>query len=418
MRRRIALLVGATTSAIILGFVVPLGLLVRQLAHDRAMTAATDEANTVALLVSNVHDDPAIVDVVATMTKRAGSRISVVAPDAASQVVDPTVTDDIERARAGASFTRVIDDGVAIVRPVVTDDGTYVVRGIVSTAQLRQGVGRAWGAIGGLGAVLLMAALGLANFLGKRVSTPVTDLVRVAHRLHDGEIDARATPSGPPETVELGEALNQLAERVSELLMAERAAVGDLAHRLRTPVTALRLDAESVADPLLATRLQEHVGRLQRAIDAIVRDARRPLQHTLWARCDARAAVAERMFFWSALAEDQGRPVRVELPAGTLPAAVDAVDLTDVLDVLVDNVFAHTAEEVGFAVRLRGIDGAVELIVSDTGPGIPPDGGGAHRQGSTGLGLQIARRTVTAIGGSFEVVSGPGTTVTVTLPTP
>ena len=76
-------------------------------------------------------------------------------------------------------------------------------------------------------------------------------------------------------------ALNRLAERITELLAAERAAVGDLSHRLRTPVTALRLDVESVRDPQLAARLQEHVEHLQRTVDAIVKDARRPVRATM-----------------------------------------------------------------------------------------------------------------------------------------
>ena len=86
----------------------------------------------------------------------------------------------------------------------------------------------------------------------------------MAHQLREGDLHARAEVRGTEETQELARALNGLADRTGELLAAERAAVGDLSHRLRTPVTALRLDAEAVRDPELAARLQEHIASLQR----------------------------------------------------------------------------------------------------------------------------------------------------------
>ena len=149
----------------------------------------------------------------------------------------------VSRARAGEAFTLLGDDGAQVVVPVVTERGTVVVRTAVSGGDLRQGVATAWLIFAGLGAVLLFIAVVGADRLGRRVSAPVTELAAVAHRLRAGELDARAVPRGPVETVELGAALNRLADRIGELLTAEREAVADLSHRLRTPVTALRLDA-------------------------------------------------------------------------------------------------------------------------------------------------------------------------------
>lgn len=419
MRRRIGWLVAATTSAVILGFVIPLCLLVQTLAHERAVSTAHDDADDVALIVSGLHGDPGLADVVRTATASTFATTSVVTPrgtvlgDADSDLAsDP----DVVRARDGAAFTTSDDAGVTILTPVVTADGTYVIHARASDEQLSAGVTKAWVALGLLGLALIILALVIADRLARRISTPVTDLADVALRLRDGELDVRAEPSGPPETVELADALNQLADRISELLVAERAAVGDLSHRLRTPVTALRLDAETVAEPEVAERLQAHVAHLQRTIDAIVRDARRPVRHTIRAGCDARAVVADRMAFWAALAEDQGRPVRVGLPDGPTPVAVDATDLTDVLDVLVDNVFAHTPEDAAIDVVLEARVGHVVLEVADAGPGIGSTARPGEKPGSTGLGLQIARRTVAAIGGTIAIRSGPGTTVTLSLP--
>ena len=422
MRRRISWLVAATTSAIVLAFVIPLCLLVRTLAEDRALADGSEEARSVAVLVSGLEDDPSLDELVAQTDARYAADTSVLLTDGSVLGTDEDLAADplVQEAAGGAAFTEVDDEGAAILVPVATEDGTSVVRTTVSTELMRAGVRRAWFSILGLGALLLLASIVVADRLGRRVSTPVTELAAVATRLHEGDLDARAEPRGPEETVELGETLNRLADRIVELLAAERSAVGDLSHRLRTPVTALRLDAESMTDDEVAGRMQGHIEQLQRTIDAIVRDARRPLHRTLTATCDATAVVRERAAFWAALAEDQGRPVSLVLPDGPLPVGLEASDLTDILDVLVDNVFAHTPDDTAFEISLLQGPGHGVLEVRDAGPGLPELGAGdkaAPRPGTTGLGLQIVRRTAARVGGHLDLVPGPaGVRARVTLP--
>jgi signal transduction histidine kinase len=422
MRRHIGWLVGATTSAAILALVIPLCLLVRTIAEDRALASGNQEARNVAILVSSLHGDPELAELVAAVDERGPALTSVLAPGGTVLgTPDPDMADDAEVARAatGQAFTDQDGDGARIFVPVaVGPSQTYVVRTTVADDTMRSGVAEAWLLIVALGLALILAALAVADRLARTVSTPVTDLAEVALRLKDGELDARAVPTGPPETRELAEALNQLADRITELLVAERAQVGDLSHRLRTPVTALRLDAEAVTDEELAGRLQTHIAALQRTIDAIVRDARRPLRHSMRAGCDARAVVRDRVAFWAALAEDQQRRLTVDITERPVHVPVDASDLTDVVDVLVDNVFAHTADDVAFSVSFHERDGHAQLLVVDEGPGIAAGDSATPRPGTSGLGLQIARRTVAGIGGELTVqsVPGRGTAVSVTLP--
>jgi signal transduction histidine kinase len=418
--RRIACLVAATTSAVILAFVVPLCLLVRELAQDRAMAAGEQEARNVAVLVSGLHGDATLADLVTAVDDRSRVLTSVLTPDHAvlGRPDDELARDhDVRRARReGSAFTVMSSDGGKVLVPVVTSEGTFVVRTMVPTESMRAGVNRAWASIGSLGILLILLSVGIAVRLGRRVSTPVTDLAEVALRFKDGDLDARATIAGPPETAALARAFNQLADRVTELLEAERSQVGDLSHRLRTPVTALRLDAEAIEDPEKAARLQGHIAHLQRMIDSIVRDARRPLQQTLRSSCEAADVIRDRMAFWGALAEDQGRPLQVEVAHGALRVPLDAGGLSDVLDVLVDNVFAHTADAVGFRVSLERHGERVRLQVADDGPGLPADTEGGQRPGSSGLGLQIVRRTAGAVGGELILTSGDGTTADLWLP--
>jgi signal transduction histidine kinase len=421
MRRRIGLLVAATTSAVVLAFVIPLCLLVRNMAEDRAMADADQEARNIAILVSSLHDDATLPDVVGAVDQRSSATTTVVLADGTTLGSGSVRADDpdVVKGQAGAAFTRNTTDGARTVVPVITTDGTDVVVTDVTDAQLHRGVAGAWAAIVGLGLLLLVLASVVAVQLGRRISTPVTRVAEVADRLREGELGARAPLEGPPETQALAEALNRLAERITELLVAERAAVGDLSHRLRTPVTALRIDVEGVDDDTLAERLRQHVGTLQRSIDAIVNEARRPVRHDMASTCDAVAVVRERVAYWSPLAEDQGRALAVDLAAEPAPVPLDAVDLRDVVDVLIDNVFAHTPEGVAFEVSLRR-DGteAVRLVVSDHGPGPVATAPGAGRPGHTGLGLEIVRRTVEPAGGTVEIGAAPkgGTVVGVRLP--
>ena len=136
---------------------------------------------------------------------------------------------------------------------------------------------------------------------------------------------------------------------------------------------------------MLAARLSDHIQSLQRSIDAIVKEARRPVRTDLAAAGDATAAVRARAAYWSALAEDQGRTMTVSLPDHPLVVPVAADDLADVVDVLVDNVFAHTPDGTAFEIGLEHVDGAVVLVVADDGPGIaidrPRRPGGQHRAG-------------------------------------
>ncbi|MEQ6901862.1 HAMP domain-containing sensor histidine kinase [Nocardioides sp. YIM 152588] len=403
MQRRISWLVVAATSTIVIAFVVPLCLLVRTLAEDRAMAAADQEARNVAILVSGLGDDPQLADLVADIDSRGIPTTGVLTSDGRQLGGGDDLADDPEvlRAREGEAFTVVDDEGGRVLLPVILDTGTQVVRSSVTEADLHRGVAGAWAGIIGVCALLLAAAAWVAWRSGRRISEPLREVAATAHRLSDGDLAARAEVGGTDETQELARALNGLAERTVELLAVERAAVADLSHRLRTPVTALRLDAEAVSDAEVAQRLQAHIAVLQRTIDAIVREARRPVRTDLAARCDAVATVRARMEFWRPLAEDQARAMTVSLPDGDLPVPLADEDLRDLVDVLLDNVFAHTPEGSAMRIDLRAEGDGVVLTVADAGPGLAD--GPVERVGSTGLGLDIAARTAGGAGGGLTV---------------
>jgi signal transduction histidine kinase len=298
--------------------------------------------------------------------------------------------------------------GIAVYLYADSDLGGVVVRSAIPENKLHAGVWTATGIIAGLGLGLLAAAIVAADQLARRVSKPLARVAAAADAMREGDLETRVPVSGPSEVVTMATALNRLADRVGRLLASERDAVADLSHRLRTPVTALRLDTELIQEPEVAERLRGHITQLERTVDAIVHDARRPTRSDAAGSCDAAKVVRERVAFWSALAEEQERPLRTAVPEDRqLMARVNASDLADVVDVLLDNVFAHTDDGVPLEVWVvPRADGAVVLTVEDGGTGLPAGdivSRGNSGAGSTGLGLDIARRTALASGGWLEL---------------
>ncbi|MBC6461232.1 sensor histidine kinase [Actinomadura sp. HBU206391] len=412
MKRRLTLLVAATTSLVLLAFLVPLALLVRTVAADRATGAATLEAESAAALVTTLDRrdlGPAL--------ERAGTGewpVTVFLPSGDVIGSPAPRSPAVDLAARGDSITAQAPGGREILVAVQgLPEGTAVVRTFVPDSELTRGVMRAWAILAALGLVLLGLSLVVARRMARSLVHPALDLAAVSHRLAAGDLDARAEPAGPTELREVSAALNHLAGRIRELLAQEREAAADLSHRLRTPLTALRLDIESLRSPEEAARVGASVDALERAVTQIIEDARRPTRtRDASGGCDAAEVVADRVRFWAVLAEDQDRRLTAPVPATPLPVALDRDDLTACVDALLGNVFAHTPEGTAFAVRLEPRpEGGARLTVADEGPGFAtsrPLERGASGAGSSGLGLDIVKRAAESSGGALSVDRSAG----------
>lgn len=406
-----SVLVAATTSAIVLAFLIPLALLLRNLAEHNAITLASLKAQSLASQAATDQAD------IAKLQPFVGNTLygsmTLILPNG-QQYGAPMPKQDpyLAKAQQGQPQTvQVGSDAVIYVlaagRRADNQSGTVVVRAVIPERLLHQGVTRATMILAALGMLLLLAAVLAADRLARRFTAPIRAVAAAADAMQRGQLDTRVPERGPPEVVALGRALNRLVTRVEQLLAAERDSVADLSHRLRTPVTALRLDTEGIRDPELAERLRDHVSALERTVDAIVHDARRPSRSQAVASCEVGRVVRERVAFWSALADDQGRALRLAVPQRQLRARLSAADLADVVDALLDNVFAHTEDGVPVEVWVAPrADDAIVLTVEDGGPGLPAGdivSRGRSGAGSTGLGMDIVRRAALASGGSMEL---------------
>ncbi|MFK8847625.1 sensor histidine kinase [Streptomyces sp. Ac-502] len=368
------------------------------------------------------------------------------------------VTDAVRLARYGRAFTyEPPSGGRTVLVPVQgVAGGTAVVLVALSESQLYAGTLASSLELAGIGVALVLLGLLVADRLGARLVGSARRLSRVADRLAAGDLAARAEPSGPPELRAVAREVNHLADRIDGFLTAERENAADLAHRLRTPVAALRLDAEGLRDPAEAERIAADVAALERSVDDIIRTAREPLRAaarrgaagpgaaarrgasgpgptdagtagpgtasaagTQRPPCADLSAIArERADFWRPLAEDQGRELAFEAPGGPAVVRADPAGLAAAVDALIGNVFDHTPDGAGLRVTVaRAVSGGCLLTVEDDGPGFPaghvPERGRSGG-GSTGLGLDIVRRSAEESGGSLEcgAASGGGARVT------
>jgi len=407
MRLRVSLLVVATSSLVLVSFLVPLALVLRTLAADRATSAAAAEAQSLAPLVTTLPPSSLRLTV-DQLNAETSTPVTVFLPSGAELGRPEPVTVAVRLALSGRSFSAEAPGGEQVL--VVVEGlagGSAVIRAFVPASVLRHGVSRAWLLLGGVGLLLLLLSVLVADQLARSLVRPLAALAQASDRLAAGELSARAAVTGPPEVRRAGAGLNRLAVRIGELLAHERETVADLSHRLRTPLTALRIDAESLRDGAEMERLLADVGAVERTVSEIIREARRPGGGGVEVICDAARVVAERAAFWWPLAEDQDRRMTVEVSREPVPVLVAADDLATCVDNLLGNVFAHTPEGAGFAVRLsRRAGGGAWLVIADDGPGFgdaDPTLRGRSSGGSTGLGLDIARRLAEASGGTLTI---------------
>jgi signal transduction histidine kinase len=413
MRRRILLLVVGMTTLVVLAFAIPLVFLVRGAVAQRADDLTVSVARDVSLrLARSTHTSSQLRKLKRSYPPRTVT-ITAMPPGQ-----DPdgdghpgpgrpdTPLQDVPGGREAVAFAPGDNNAAGLqVRVFESDDVRYA-------------GAHSWYLLLGLASLgLVLVGVAAGELLTRRITRPLLDTAQTAQQLSVGDTAARAPTDGPREVAEVGKALNRLADRIDELIAEERETVADLSHRLRTPLTTLRLDAEALRDPDEAERVGTHVSELERMLTAVIYAARRPQREGRMPSSDAAAVVGERVEFWSALTDEQGRGSDVSLADGPLLVRAAAEDLAAAVDALLENVVAHTPDGTNFAVRLVRTDTGAQLEVADDGPGIPDAAElrGRSDRGSSGLGLDIVRRCAEGSGGTMTIGRSPSGGALVTL---
>jgi len=427
LRTQITVLGVGTAALVVVLSAIPIAVLLRNKAYDESQQRATYAAQSTADYMSAGRYDGAMlasylqrlndrvstpVTVIEPHGRQVGAPLSAAARTAALRTPEPALGDDDADNLGQVSQPEKsrIDDGQVVQVFCQTGGGRARV---VATAEndLTSATVRDQNLAVGAVALLLIALAWLAaDLVGRRIARPLGLTADTANALSRGDLQARAPVSGPPEVARVADELNALAARIEELLTHERENAADLSHRLRTPLTAVRLSVEALPESPERSELESHVAGVERSLTQLIRAARRGDREGLHPSCDAAAVVRERVAFWRPLVEDQSRTCEVILPRSPALVRLVAHDLAGALDGLIENAVAHTPEGVPIAVRVTpsdSIDDGWAVEVLDQGPGIPHTAveRGRSDRGSSGLGLDIARSAAEASGGRLEIVS-------------
>ncbi|MET9833845.1 HAMP domain-containing sensor histidine kinase [Streptomyces sp. NPDC006385] len=358
----------------------------------------------------------------------------------------------LERPRRDSALAKALDEGYRttdwgssfIWGPdlVITDPARVggkgpvvgAVRIVYSTHEMTNRLWTIWG----FRAILALLVLGVAAVIGavaaRRLTRPLRQLNDMASKFSDGDLTARSPVTGPPETQTLARTLNQGAERLDTLIAAQRIFVADASHQLRTPLTALRLSLDNIADGVEDEFVREDV---EQATAEVVRMSRLVNGLLVLARAEAKVAAAEpltlmdivreRLAVWRPAADERGVTIALRGSAdGRLSVLASPGALDQVLDNVLSNALEVSPDGGTITVRVEPQGDVVGLSILDEGPGMSDAeksrafdrfwrGQGLTGKSGSGLGLAVVKQLVTDDGGTVTLGDAPGGGLSVTI---
>lgn len=264
-----------------------------------------------------------------------------------------------------------------------------------------------------LAPVLILLPLSMLALWGvaRAMSAALQDIGRQAAQQDEHNIAELSLARVPEEITPLVKSFNALLRRLGDAFATQRRFVQDAAHELRTPITAIGLQLETLRCDVNCggtaerfAHLEAGVRRAQRLVDQLLRLSRQEAAGADGpAIVDLQGQLRESINTLIALADQRNIDLGMVGDAPNAPVTLrcSAGDLRSVLDNLIENALRYTPEGGVVDVRLLQQQGQLALEVVDTGPGIPPEllprvfdrffrvPGNGHT--GSGLGLAIAQ---------------------------
>lgn len=282
-----------------------------------------------------------------------------------------------------------------------------------------------------------VAAAAVAGWVASgRIVRPVRSLTEAADRMARGDLAARAELGGPEEAGQLAASFNAMADRVEDTVETLRRFVGDAAHEIGTPLTALEADLELLEarapeadERRLAARALSQARRLERLAADLLRLSRlEGGAPSVLTPVDLAGLARQVADAFASRADQADLAVSVATPEGPVLVNGDGDRLRAALANLLDNAVKFTPSGGAIMVEVGSGDGEAWAAVRDTGVGIPADdlprvferfhrGANASGREGSGLGLAIVRATAQLHGGTVAASSdGTGTRIEIRLP--
>ncbi|HZC69546.1 MAG TPA: HAMP domain-containing sensor histidine kinase [Jatrophihabitans sp.] len=422
---------------VIVAVVVPLGFIVTRQQSNDFKAEARSAVHAVSAVAEEHIDDKTPLTGLETVVARfaaRGDRVVVLDRDGRLVVRGGTpVAASVTAAAAAARPLPDTPDAVTETAPIGDADrrlGTTVLVRDAEPLHHRQAL--VWLTLLAAGAGTL-AIGGLVGWsLSRWIGRPLVSLTDAAHGIGGGDQAARADlRTGPPQVRDVATAFNDMADRVAELLEAQRGMTADVSHQLRTPLAALRLRLELLAADLDANQAEEvasmidETNRLARLVDGLLAVARAETRPPAPAPSDVAELTAGRVGAWRPIAAERG--VELCLRAQPAVASVTPGHAEQILDNLLANAIDALVVGGRIDVEVAPSERGVVVTVADNGPGMPAERRARALdrfvtdragEGGSGLGLAIVSRLVSADHGSAALSETPGGGLTVAITFP
>ncbi len=275
------------------------------------------------------------------------------------------------------------------------------------------------------GAISLAACILLGAYLARRLSKPITDVIRATGKIAAGDYDERLVPQeNTAELIALSHSVNRLAETLKTQDSLRKRLTADVAHELRTPLTTLQSTVEAMldgiweADDVHLSSLREEILRLNKLVGelgALSRYDSEALSLTIES-FDLQELCKETIRNFESDARQKGVFLTCSGTQAILSA--DRGKIGQVLINLLHNALKFTPAGGMISVETGSLGERAFLRVQDTGCGIPAehlpyiferfyraDPSRTRETGGSGIGLAIAHAIAKAHGGELLVES-------------
>lgn len=271
---------------------------------------------------------------------------------------------------------------------------------------------------------ILFVAIILAVLIARRMTKPIKDMGLAAERLGRGEQVDPLPVSGPRDVASSVQAFNTMQDRLGKMLEEQRATLRAVGHDLRTPITALRIRAESIADEHTRDKIVSGLDTLSEMMEEILNWSRdlSATENLASVRLDALIETIAEDY------TDQGANLTFVPSSSAIVINCRRLSLRRAITNLIDNAlkYAGSAE-----LKLIPTSKEISIEVTDDGPGIPDhklkdvlepfvriETSRNRDTGGMGLGLSIARSIALAHGGALHISNAEnrGVRAVITLP--
>jgi signal transduction histidine kinase len=288
----------------------------------------------------------------------------------------------------------------------------------------------------------LLAAAGLSLITGllltRLVFTRIAEISDTADDIVSGDLTRRIPIRGTGDEFDrVGATLNDMLDRIEDLVANLRTTTDSLAHDLRSPLTRLRTHIEMLTKPdlpteerdLVAVRSVAEIDRLLRVFSDLTEIARAEarLGRSEFEPVDLALLAADVAEFYSPVGAERG--VSITLEGAVVPVPAHKALLSQAMSNLLENALRYAPNNSVICIRLDDLGQTVSLSVSDSGPGIPKgDRQGVVRPfvtldpsrtgGASGLGLALVASVARLHDGEIMLAdNAPGLVVTITVAT-